>query len=104
MIVIVSSSPHHCLASVLMVYGFADLLSAPAQSSVELRLTPLQALHDTSYCMLCAHKISIGTSVGRYQKYVLQLLSYLNITITTIIAGTLHVSISSNFAVCKPMP
>ena len=30
-----------------MVYGFTDLLYAPAQSSVELRLAPLQALHDT---------------------------------------------------------
>ena len=28
---------------------FADLLSAPAQSSLELRLAPVQALHDTSY-------------------------------------------------------
>ena len=52
MTVMVSSSLHHCLALVLMIRivfkSSADILPAPAQSSLELRLAPLQALHDTS--------------------------------------------------------
>ena len=32
----------------LWFFSSADLLSAPAQSSLKLRLVPLQALHDTS--------------------------------------------------------
>ena len=33
-------------------FSSVDLLSATAQSSLELRLTPLQALHDTSNKLL----------------------------------------------------